>query len=75
MTIFIEKEIREMNLGIDRVIEIICSFQYVVLYFFCGSFMFFFCLAFAMYLFASVYMCFVVTCWERADLLTLVCRV
>ena len=24
---------------------------------------------------ASVYMCFVVTCWERADLLTLVCGV
>ena len=22
---------------------------------------------------ASVYMCFVVTCWERADLLALVC--
>ena len=42
-------------------------------YFFCGSFMFFFCLVFAMYLRASVYMCFVVTCWERADLLVLVC--
>ena len=27
---------------------------------------------FAMSLCASVYMCFVVTCWERADLLTLV---
>ena len=24
---------------------------------------------------ASVYMCFVVTCWERADLLALVCGV
>ena len=24
---------------------------------------------------ASVYMCFVVTCWERADLLALVCAV
>ena len=23
----------------------------------------------------SVYMCFVVTCWERADLLTLICGV
>ena len=30
---------------------------------------------FAVSLFASVYMCFVVTCWERADLLTLVCGV
>ena len=27
----------------------------------------FFCLVFAMSLCASVYMCFVVTCWERAD--------
>ena len=27
--------------------------------------MFFFCLVFAMSLCASVYMCFVVTCWER----------
>ena len=30
--------------------------------------MFLFCLVFAMSLCASVYMCFVVTCWERADL-------
>ena len=42
---------------------------------FCGSFMFLFCLVFAMSLCASVYMCFVVTCWERADLLALVCGV
>ena len=35
----------------------------------------FFCLVFAMSLCASVYMCFVVTCWERADLLALVCGV
>ena len=41
-------------------------------YFFCGSFMFLFCLVFAMSLCASVYMCFVVTCLERADLLALV---
>ena len=33
----------------------------------------FFFIVFAMSLCASVYMCFVVTCWERADLLTLVC--
>ena len=32
----------------------------------------FFCLAFVMALRASVYMCLVVTCWERADLLALV---
>ena len=33
-----------------------------------------FCLVFAMPL-ASAYMCFVVTCWERADLLALLCGV
>ena len=37
--------------------------------------MFLFCLVFAMSLCAYVYMCFVVTCWERADLLALVCGV
>ena len=42
---------------------------------FCGSFMFLFCLVFAMSLSASIYMCFVVTCWERAGLLALVCGV
>ena len=31
--------------------------------------MFLFCLMFAMSLCTSVYLCFVVTCWERADLL------
>ena len=40
-----------------------------------GFFCLFFCLVFAMPLCASVYMCLVVTCWERADLLTLVCGV
>ena len=35
----------------------------------------FFCIVFAVSLYASVYMCFVVTCWERADLLALVCGV
>ena len=37
--------------------------------------MFLFCLVFAMSLCASVYMFFVVSCWERADLLALVCGV
>ena len=37
--------------------------------------MFLFCLVFAMALCASVYMYFVVTCLERADLLALVCGV
>ena len=34
--------------------------------------MFLFCLMFALSLCASVYIRFVVTCWERADLLALV---
>ena len=37
--------------------------------------MFFFYLVFAMPLYTSVYMCLVVTFWERADLLALVCGV
>ena len=35
----------------------------------------FFCLVFVMPLCASVYLCLVVTCWERADLLALICGV
>ena len=35
----------------------------------------FFCLVFAICPCAPVYMCLVVTCWERADLLTLICGV
>ena len=35
----------------------------------------FFCLVLAMPLCASVYMCLVVTCWDRADLLAFVCGV
>ena len=37
--------------------------------------MFLFCFVFAKSLCASVYMCFVVTCLERADLLAPVCGV
>ena len=37
--------------------------------------MFLFSLVFAMSLWASVYVCFVVTCWERADLFALICGV
>ena len=37
--------------------------------------MFLFCIVFVMSMCASVYMCFVVTCWETADLLALVCGV
>ena len=37
--------------------------------------MFLFCPVFAMSLCVPVYMCFVVTCLERADLLALVCCV
>ena len=36
---------------------------------------FLFCLVFAVSLCASVCVCFVVACWERADLLALVCGV
>ena len=32
----------------------------------------FFCLVFVTPLYMSVYLCLVVTCWERADLLALV---
>ena len=35
----------------------------------------FFCLVLVMSLLASVYMCLVVTCWERAALLAIVCGV
>ena len=35
----------------------------------------FLCLVFAMPLYTSVYMWFVVTCWVRADLLALICGV
>ena len=35
----------------------------------------FLCPVFALPLYASVYMCLVDTCWERADLLALVCGV
>ena len=35
----------------------------------------FFCLVFAMLLYASVNVRLVVTCWEKADLLALVCGV
>ena len=37
--------------------------------------MFLFCLVFVLSLCPSVYVCFVVTCWERADLFALVCGV
>ena len=52
-----------------------CAIHRLSLYFFCGSFMFFFCLVFDMPLCASVYVCLVVSCLERADLLALVCGV
>ena len=43
-------------------------------FFFCGSFMLFLS-CFVMILCTSVCWCLVVTCWERADLLVLVCDV
>ena len=35
----------------------------------------FFCLVFVRPLYASVYFCLAVTCWERADLLAFLCGV
>ena len=35
----------------------------------------FFCRVFVMHLYASIYLCLVVSCLERADLLALVCGV
>ena len=37
--------------------------------------MVFFCFVYIMLLYVSVYLCLVVTCWESADLLALVCGV
>ena len=48
-------------------------FKTALLFFF--DLLCFFCLVFAMPLCASVYMCLVGTCRERADLLALVCGV
>ena len=42
-------------------------------YFFCGSFVLFISCAF--HALVSVHCCLVVTCWERADILALVCDV
>ena len=42
-------------------------------YFFCGSFVLF--MSCVCHAFVSVHCCLVVTCWERADLLALICDV
>ena len=42
-------------------------------YFFCGSFVLF--MSCVCHAFTSVHCCLVITCWERADLLALVCDV
>ena len=44
--------LRSHKLGLMCLVDLLC----------------FFCVAFAMPLCASVYLCLVVTCWERADL-------
>ena len=61
--------------GITHLISIVQ--QHVQIVYVCVLWIFyvFFCLALAMPLCASVYMCLVVTCWERANLLALVCGV
>ena len=56
-----------------KIVEPLSTFQ--ICHSWLGSFMFLFCLVFAMFLCASVYMRFVVTCRETADLLALVCGV
>ena len=44
-------------------------------YLFCEYFMFLMsCVCYAC-VYASVYLCLVVTCWERADLLALICGI
>ena len=49
------------------------DFDFEIVNFFCGSFVLFMsCVCHAS---ASVHWCLVVTCWERADLLDLVCDV
>ena len=59
-------------------VKLVKALQYVLLtvprrYFFCGSFVLFMsCVCQAL---ASVHCCLVVTCWERAALLALVCDV
>ena len=40
-----------------------------------GDHLCYFCLVFVMLSCTSVYLCIVVTCWERVDLLALVCDV
>ena len=47
------------NIFVSSFVDVLCFFLYCV------------CYAFL----ASVYMCLVVTCWEKADLLALVCGV
>ena len=44
-------------------------------YFFCRLFVLFTCMSCVCHAFASVHCCLVVTCWEMADLLALVCDV
>ena len=51
---------------------LLSMFHVCLCYAFCYVFL---CLVFAMFLCASVYMCFVVTCWDSDDLLALVCGV
>ena len=71
-------QVKFESVGYPNLLRIIALFDILTVprrYYFSGSFMFLLCLVFAMYLCASVYMCFVVTCWERADLLALVCGV
>ena len=70
--IIFEKNDSYENIDNFSLIRLLFCFKVVLLLW---IFYVFFCLVFAMPLYASVYMCLVVTCWERADLLALVCGV
>ena len=61
-----------LNALIITILRIVCTISF---HSFVDLLCFFFSLVFAKPLYASVYVCLVVTCWERADLLALVCGV
>ena len=70
-----EEDFFEIIFNLDQWLRRRCHLKIVLILGWEPFVQFLFCLAFAMSLCASVYMCFVVTCWERADLLSLVCGV
>ena len=59
--------VKSMRISLDHFVYCIVLYKCKTIFSICGSFMFLFCLVFAMSLCASVCVCFVVICWERAD--------